>query len=206
MPKEDVIKKYQDLSEKDSAGYPPLHCAIYEGHLDDVKVMFELYRETGVLKAELSRVSPVNQTGENVLHVAMKHPEILVLCCQTIEHCDPSLFELLVEQVDADQDSIFHQIVEFGRAESLDILMAFLPKHVNDAVLKDVFAKENQHQETASLISADYDDSKTVKALTAAGILTPQAVDIAHKEMFRIREIFAEHQELLGKTSGLTRS
>jgi len=206
MPKEDVIKKYQDLSKTDSAGYPPLHCAVYEGVQDDVKVMIEHYSEIGTLKEELSRVSPLKQTGENILHVAMKHPDILELCCQTIVRCDQTLFEKLVEQVDADEDSIFHQIVEFGRVESLAKLMPFLIDHVSDTVLKDVFAKENKHQETAAVIGQNYDDSKTIRALIIADVLKPPAIDIAHREIFRIREIFAEHQEQLSKTSGLTRN
>lgn len=131
MTIEEILAKNKAKSEDpDNAGYSPLQCAIYEGELNEARELVTYYRKNGTLAQELAFVSPAAMTRENILQVAMKHPAILDLCCKAIAEVDPALFSTIVEHTDVDEDSIFHQVVEFGRAASLVILMPYLEKHV----------------------------------------------------------------------------
>lgn len=190
MELEDILKKYISASnDPDNAGYSPLQCAIYDGVIEHVKLLLENYRDKGTLSQELAFISPATQTKENILQIAMKHSAILELCCQTIEDLSPQLFVNLIQHRDADEDTIYHQSVEFGRDKSLDILNRYLVRHVDLSIIGEVFLQENKHQETALYIAENYEQSAAVSEMRAAKILPlNKDIKIALSEILELFE------------------
>ena len=201
---EEILVEYDNKSkDPEYAGYSSLQCVIYDGNLEETQAMIEHYRENATLHDELSRVSPVDSTHENILHVAMKHPSIFSLCCNAIETVDPTLFKQHIQQVDADGDTVFHQIAEFGRSESLTIFKPYLMKHVDPTDLAEALAQPNKCHETASEIVENYDKTKTIDQLRKSKILSVENVGNARKNAREIQAIF--NDELLPeKMAGMT--
>lgn len=189
-----ILEEYGAKSkDPEYAGYNPLQCAAYDGDGDDVQALIYHYDSIKTTLAELSYVSPADRTKENILHVAMKHPAVFSLICWAIEEHDKSLFAQLIAQGDVDDDTVFHQIAEFGRAPSLKHLVPYVTKCVDPAELQAALLLENKHQETASEIAEHGVKSITVQSLVEAKILTPEHLDNARKHRDEIQRVFS-HQ------------
>lgn len=181
----EILAHYKTQSQDpEYTQYSPLFCAIYEGDLDHVQQLLAHYQHKNTLQEQLSFIGP--ETKENILQVAMKHPPIIELCCKTIQDTNAELFTQLIEHTDVDQDTVFHQIVEFGRDESLKALKPYLKAHVDEAVLNEVYAKKNKYEETASDILENYDGSVTIRNLA----VKPEIKTQAQKNVGKVQEVF----------------
>jgi hypothetical protein len=190
---EQILAEYKEKSEDPkNENYSPLQCAVYDGDFEEVQALLFYYDEQKTTLAELSYVSPETNTKENILHVAMKHPAIFDLICWAITEHDSKLFSLLIQQGDIDNDTIFHQIAEFGRVEALKLLMPHLAQYVEPDELQAAFKHENRHQETASEIADHGPKSTTVEKLVAAKIITQENLDNAAKNRDQILAKFSE--------------
>ena len=88
-------------------------------------------------------------------------------------------------------DTVFHQAVEFGRSDSLKILMGYVHNLVADVDRDAAFMKTNRHGETASDIVEKYATSATITQLKQRGIVTAENGGSVRK-LEKIQDIFSE--------------
>lgn len=196
-----ILIEYEKMSKDPaSAGYSLFQCAAYDGVPKNVERLIKYYNEKETLSTELSFIAP--ETKETILHIAIKNHEVFSLCCKAIEQCDKTLFATLIQQQDMDEDSVFHQIAEFGRAESLKILMPYLQRNVEHAVIDDLLKQENRYGETAEYIAEHGTESNTIKALQERNIIDEIDIANALDNSAEIQTIFFE--QISSKMSGLS--
>lgn len=198
----ELLKEYSEKSQNPKyAGYTPLQCAALDGDYEDVQGLLFYYDEQKTTRAELTRVSE-GPTKENILHIAMKHPEVFSLICWAIEEHDRTLFARLICQVDADEDTVFHQIAEYGRLPALKCLMTYVATYVDAAQLQIAVLLENKFQEKAWEIAEHGPESNTIQYLIKKGTITAVNLDEALLNRDAIQEIFNGEQF----TNGLSAS
>ncbi len=184
-----VFAAYVKISQDpEYCGYSPLLCAVYDGDIDNVRLLLDYYEKNGNLRRELAFVSPENETHENILHVAMKNPEIFTLVKDVIKRIDHNLLETHLAQPDVDGDTFFHQLVEFGREETLDVFM-------NDAdcshLVRDAIQVSNNLGETPLGMSENFTGSLTVKKLIEGNVLVGETLEHARQRASGIQDKFA---------------
>ncbi|MFC3908119.1 hypothetical protein ACFORL_03375 [Legionella dresdenensis] len=193
MPIEDILITYENKSKDPYyANYSPLQCAIFDGALEDAQALMQHYKANKTLNDQLSFVA--NDTKENILQIAIKHPKVLEYCCQTIKGANPWLFTKLVEHKDIGQDNLFHQIVEFGRVESFKLLKPVLDTYVRPGKVQELWLQKNEHKETPADILHNYEGSKTIQQMQAKNYITPEDAKAASKCRTNLE---AEFQEIL---------
>jgi ankyrin repeat protein len=187
--KDDIIEKYAQQSlDPENVGYSPFQCALYEGKLAEINHLLRYYKAKGSLSDELSHTS-AGVTRENVLHVAMKHTEAFQLCCTEINNIG-GLLETLLQQHDADGDTVLHQMVEFGRLEALNVLR----EHAEPSILHASLTIPNAKGETAETMAKDYIASTTVADLIESRILSEDNLKTAQLHAPSIAAAFEEIQ------------
>lgn len=181
-----IVAKYTEESSTDDAQYSPLQCAAYNCDREAIPVLLETYAQNGTLAQELSYHA--GKFGETILHIAIKDPNIFAQCCDALTSI--GLFEQTLMQPDGDGDTVMHQIVEFGRKESLEVLMPV--DRMERQLLVDALHVQNKHGETPLELLEHFEDSTTIRALKADGILTEEHLVIARQNLSSIQDSFVE--------------
>jgi hypothetical protein len=143
-----LIKKYQQLasSTDNTIHYSPLQLAAHDGNAPAVIALLDCYLllKQNILQRELSYVNNDDSgTHENILHVAIKNPDIFRICCDALK--SQGFIEETILEGNMDGDTILHQAIKLGRTDVLQILM-------DDPSLSECLAtalnKPNRHHET----------------------------------------------------------
>lgn len=176
-----IIAAYIQESQQDDARYSPLQCAAYKSDRVGVQVILDECRRTNTLQQELRYAG--GKFGENILHIAIKDPFIFRQCCDALQSVD--LFEPTLLQADGDGDTVMHQVVEFGRKESLEILTS---DDEMRPLLLSVIEAVNRHGETPLEIANTFENSVTITALKADGVLKEEHLVVAQQNLSSIME------------------
>ena len=179
--KEEILNEYEQKSlDPEYAKYSPLQCAADDNNLDAVKVLIDHYKEIGHLSERLSYKS--GDYEENILHIAMKNIEIFKICCEELNTYQ--LLETTLGQTDAENDTIAHQLIEFGRKDALE----YLANNHRDFLLPSLSIK-NINNETPLEIAENYEKSETIELLRNNQIIKNEAFRHAISNSANIHEI-----------------
>jgi hypothetical protein len=146
----------------------------------DVRFLLEYYKEHGKLQKRLTYQN-VEDTDENILHVAMMFPEIFKIIIDIannnkLDGSEKSILQDLLFRPDVNGDYVVHQLVEFGRVGSLQILcdLAGEDKSIRET-LQHSMNLTNQWGLTPRQVAASIIDesSQIVKDLQARDKVTP---------------------------------
>lgn len=183
-----LIETYTALSENnaDKCRYSALQHAAYEPDAVAVGVLLEKYEKEGTLSQALSYNQ--GKFRENILHIAIKDPESLNLCCKALQK--ENLLETCLLQQDGGGDNVLHQIVEFGRPEALDVLMTYDEFR---ACLPTLFSQTNTpHGETPLDLANDFEKTKTIQQLIQDEVLTEKELKVSRDNLPAIQAAYAD--------------
>jgi hypothetical protein len=164
--KDEMVRYYEHLSDNDEDHYSALQCAAYnqkktpEDHARlAVQVLLERYHAQGeeILKEKLGYHG--GAYGENILHISIKYPGIFSDCCKALERV--GMLDTMLLQKDGDNDTVMHQIVEYGRLDSFRVLVVSGKMELIEEAMKE----ENKFGETVVQLLEDFEGSKTVRDL-----------------------------------------
>lgn len=181
----------QSNEHKNDDGYSALQCAAFDGNLEVCLALLQEYANEGILLEKLNFINRQTKemTQENILQVSMKYPQIFAAVCQTLKTY-PGFFAEFIRHKDIDGDTVLHQIAEFARGVSLDILLRFaedLPE-VHE-VLSDGLTVKNRHGETPLELANPTRPSKTLASLVERNIITDRSQLDAKSQMELIRNL-----------------
>ncbi|MCX7115830.1 MAG: ankyrin repeat domain-containing protein [Gammaproteobacteria bacterium] len=161
-----IYNAYLDKTDEPNyENYSALQCAAYDSNVQAYRILLDAFIGNNTF-VDVCRWVNKDNTKENIFHVAIKNPEILTLTFEAILDKERHLLNELLPQRDVDGDTILHQVVEFGRLESLVVLIDYARRDpLIHQQLMIALETKNDRGETPLDLAHDFKNSPTMARL-----------------------------------------